>query len=232
MNPIAPCTGGVTTAAKQGTKTRFRALALLCLATGIAGTVSVAALLLAGPHGEAGGASVPSLASPWGPPERFAANLPVGSPAPDFELARLRDGRPVRLSSFRGREPVVLIFGSLSCDCFGAQSDALEHLYQGSRGRAEFLLVYIAEAHVRIPGEPQPARAERVWRELSSRRLTLPVVLDDPEGRAAAEYNAWPRRLVVVGADGRVALDAGHGLNGQRGWDLAAVESWLKGQTH
>jgi peroxiredoxin len=34
--------------------------------------------------------------------------VPVGSPAPDFELTGT-DGKPVRLSEFRG-SPVVLVF--------------------------------------------------------------------------------------------------------------------------
>ncbi len=40
----------------------------------------------------------------------------VGEVAPDFELARLEDGAPteelVELSSFKGKKPVVLLFGS------------------------------------------------------------------------------------------------------------------------
>ena len=43
----------------------------------------------------------------------------VGDPAPDFELSRAdvadpTPGPPVRLSSFAGSRPVVLIFGSLT----------------------------------------------------------------------------------------------------------------------
>jgi hypothetical protein len=36
----------------------------------------------------------------------------VGEPAPDFCLKRLGTQERVRLSSFRGRQPVALIFGS------------------------------------------------------------------------------------------------------------------------
>jgi hypothetical protein len=36
----------------------------------------------------------------------------VGAPAPDFALPTLDRQREVRLSPFRGREPVVLVFGS------------------------------------------------------------------------------------------------------------------------
>lgn len=38
--------------------------------------------------------------------------LRVGEPAPDFALETANRSRTVRLSSFRGHEPVVLIFGS------------------------------------------------------------------------------------------------------------------------
>src|SRR5262245_53466597 len=40
-----------------------------------------------------------------------SGRLTVGDAAPDFELSG-RDRVPVRLSSFRGKQPVVLIFGS------------------------------------------------------------------------------------------------------------------------
>ena len=38
----------------------------------------------------------------------------AGEPSPDFELERHDGGGPLRLSSFRGAKPVVLIFGSLT----------------------------------------------------------------------------------------------------------------------
>ena len=44
---------------------------------------------------------------------REAAAPDVGAPAPDFELPRLSDrSQTVRLSEFRGKRPVALIFGS------------------------------------------------------------------------------------------------------------------------
>lgn len=36
----------------------------------------------------------------------------VGHPAPDFELRDINGENPFRLSSFQGKKPVVLIFGS------------------------------------------------------------------------------------------------------------------------
>jgi hypothetical protein len=39
-------------------------------------------------------------------------HLPIGGTAPEFILPRLDHSGLVRLSSFRGRQPVVLVFGS------------------------------------------------------------------------------------------------------------------------
>jgi hypothetical protein len=41
-----------------------------------------------------------------------AGTLAVGDVAPDFELPTLDGATRVRLSSFRGKRPVVLVFGS------------------------------------------------------------------------------------------------------------------------
>src|SRR5438067_689550 len=49
--------------------------------------------------------------------------LEVGAPAPDFTLLTVRGGREIRLSDFRGRSPVVLAFGSFSCDTFCGRID-------------------------------------------------------------------------------------------------------------
>lgn len=39
-------------------------------------------------------------------------NLQVGDPAPDFLLYDLNGKNPVKLSQFKGKSPVVLVFGS------------------------------------------------------------------------------------------------------------------------
>jgi hypothetical protein len=44
--------------------------------------------------------------------EREALAPAVGADAPDFELPQLGGAERVRLSQFRGRKPVALIFGS------------------------------------------------------------------------------------------------------------------------
>ena len=53
-----------------------------------------------------------ALALPPSPSHQRRAGGPnVGAPAPDFKLKR-SDGGEVRLSSFKGKRPVVLVFGS------------------------------------------------------------------------------------------------------------------------
>ena len=41
-----------------------------------------------------------------------AGSLTIGSPAPDFELSTVDKSQKVKLSTFRGVRPVVLVFGS------------------------------------------------------------------------------------------------------------------------
>jgi len=43
---------------------------------------------------------------------RAPDKLKVGAPAPDFKLKTVDGKREVQLSSFKGKRPVVLVFGS------------------------------------------------------------------------------------------------------------------------
>ena len=49
----------------------------------------------------------------------------------------------------------------------------------------------------------------------------------DTEQAAEAAYDAYPTRLVAVGADGRIALDIGRGMS-NRPWASGELEEWLK----
>jgi peroxiredoxin len=152
--------------------------------------------------------------------------MQAGAPAPELTLTRITDGKAIHLSDICGHKPVVLIFGSLSCDRLCAQTDDLERLYRTYHDRAEFLFVYIREVHQRAEVPPSNRR-NAVQQAIAAQKLTIPCALDS--GKAEAAYNAWPKRLVVVGADGRIVLDAGRGLPDL--WDLSEVEAWLKTQS-
>ena len=55
---------------------------------------------------------VAALAHGWAEQERVDGTLKVGGLAPDFSLEPRGGGAPVALSSFRGKTPVALVFGS------------------------------------------------------------------------------------------------------------------------
>ena len=162
-----------------------------------------------------------------------------GHVAPDFELPDVETGEAVRLSSFRGRH-VVLLFGSFTCDLFCNQARDLERIYQNYKDRAAFLFVYVGEPGHDIPElreafarlDPGPAgRRERARIGRKTFGMTVPSVLDSDDLATMLAYEASPKRLVCLDADGRVVFDAGKGV--PKVWDLAAVEryldQWLKG---
>jgi len=156
-----------------------------------------------------------------------------GGKAPNLVLPDIDSNKPVNLASFRGR-PVVLLFGSFSCDLFCKQVRDLEKLYQKYKDRAAFLLVYVGEPGHKIPElealfadlDPGPAgRRERARRGRRAFGLTIPTVLDSEDLATMLAYDASPRRLVCVGRDGRIAFDAGRGL--PESWDLPAIDRFL-----
>jgi hypothetical protein len=166
----------------------------------------------------------------------FNTSFTVGAEAPDFTLPDA-SGQPVALSSFRGRRPVVVVFGSFGCRLFCDVLDHLRRLRDLYQGKVEFLFVYVSEAYhssrpLRKASRPMPpaggaaARRERVrWYEEES-GSSLHWLLDKEDGRVEGLYAAWPRRLVVVGIDGKVVFDAGPGVKAP--WNLSEVEKHLQ----
>jgi peroxiredoxin len=224
MNTPDSHPSGATLPAKMQAGSALKTVAFICLATSIAGTFC--ALLYAFTQQKSGtpAGSPPPSASPL-----WFAKLPSDTLSPDFALPSLDDGKEVRLSNFRGHKPLVLIFGSLSCDRLCTQVEELDRLQRVYGGRAAFLFVYLREAH----GLPRAWRS-RTPREyarhlVAEQKLTIPCLFDEG-GAVAKAYDAWPKRLVVVGTDGRIALDGGHGIPDE--WDLSEVEAWLQRHTN
>lgn len=143
----------------------------------------------------------------------------VNALAPDFGLPEVGTKRQVRLRDFRGKTPVVLVFGSYSCPNFRASADALNAMFQHYGRQAPFFLIYIREAHA--AGQWQSTRNEREGITLApvltvedkenhaamcTRELHLkfPALVDRMDGGVEAAYAAWPSRAFVIGSDGRV----------------------------
>jgi hypothetical protein len=125
--------------------------------------------------------------------------------------------------------------------------DRLRQLYRDHRDEVAFLLVYIRHGYHAAPqavlhaytkaGLPEgtPAhRRRRIAVGLAALQLPFPCVFDSEDRTAETLYDAFPSRLVVVGRDGRVVLDAGRGLipdsDDASHWDYDAIEKALERQ--
>jgi hypothetical protein len=131
-----------------------------------------------------------------------------GEIAPDFSAATLK-GTKTRLSEFRDKKSVLVLFGSLTCPMTAASIRGINDLYKHFRGDIEFLFVYVREAH---PGELVPAhrtaaektRAAELLREAED--LEMPVLVDDVRGSIHRRYSKLPCPAFLIDRSGRVAF--------------------------
>ena len=119
-------------------------------------------------------------------------------------------------------------------------------MYQTYKDRAEFLLVYIREAHpdsvlftkTDKKGKEQlkkitqtdsvKARSETAMMCAVTLNMTIPTLIDGKDNKVNAAYAGWPDRLAVVGLDGKIAY---YGEKGPKGFKPTEVEKWLKENT-
>jgi hypothetical protein len=166
-----------------------------------------------------------------------------GKEAPALELQGVREEDTFTLARYRGVTPVVLIFGSLSCDVLHPRLGDLEKLYQDYKGRVGFALIYLREAGHKIPQfeflvkdlvedvpDPSSRRSRQdVLKALKLAGLSMPAFMDSANLAAEQAYIAWPARLVVVTSDGLIARDFGTVF--QR-WDMQEVREVLDRESH
>ncbi|MBS1857427.1 MAG: tetratricopeptide repeat protein [Acidobacteria bacterium] len=154
----------------------------------------------------------------------FREDAPSGS---DPGVAPGRVAPPIAsLDLSRLERPLVLVFGSYTCPRLRGSAADLKRIAEEYRGRVDFRLVYIREAHAEGGAESQwqstinvkqgislaPARTlpeKQDHAALCLRKLDLqfPAVVDGMDGAAENAYQAWPSRLYLVGSDGRVAFN-------------------------
>jgi hypothetical protein len=151
----------------------------------------------------------------------------LGEMAPDFSLASPDGLKSVKLSSFRGKRPVVLIFGNYSCGNYRTYTESLDEMYRQWKGEVEFVTVYVREAHpvddrAATPTNEtagilikQPATLEErcsVAKQcVAALHLQTPLVVDQIDNRVGLTYAAEPDRLYVIDIDGRIAFRSGPG---------------------
>jgi hypothetical protein len=178
--------------------------------------------------------------------ERWNNQLAVGDTAPEFKLPLLadkgNDAKSVSLHDLLAKRPVVLIFGSMTCPPFRSQLDGVDEVYEQFKDRAEFLFVYIREAHpdsvLSVVGSdglesllkiPQAADASMRTSSAAfcqrSIKLSMPIAVDGIDNAVGKAYAGWPNRMVVVGTDGKVVYasdPAPGGTNAER------LSAWLR----
>jgi thiol-disulfide isomerase/thioredoxin len=150
----------------------------------------------------------------------------LNGPAPDFELATVDGTRTIRLSDMLGTKPVVLVFGNFTCGPFRTLYPGVDQVYQRFRDQAEFLTVYVREAHpvdgwhmcsnekVGVKVSQPTSNAERTDVASQFQRLlrpTMPLLVDDISDSTGHAYSGMPARLYVIDSKGRIAYKAGRG---------------------
>jgi thiol-disulfide isomerase/thioredoxin len=165
--------------------------------------------------------------------------LVVGAPAPDFTLADITGKNKVTLSALRGKKPVVLVFGSITCPPFRSGLKEVDALYETWKDKVEFLFIYIREAHpdsiLRVEQDGKftltkiaqtndlAQRAYVAQQCTQTLKLSMPTLVDGPDNKVNAAYAGWPNRLVIVAKDGTVAYKEPVGAS----FKPLAVEKWL-----
>lgn len=159
----------------------------------------------------------------------------LNEPAPGFELRTVDGARAVSLGSLLGARPVVLVFGNFTCGPFRGLFPDVAAVHRRFKDRAEFLLVYVREAHpedgwkmesntrVGISVSQPRSLAERAAvcaRFADLLKPEIPVVVDDIDDPAGTAYSAMPARLYVLDRKGRVAYKSGRGPFGFKPGEL------------
>ena len=181
-----------------------------------------------------------SLAAKFAAKAEPNVGLKTGSLAPKFLLKGPQGGATVDITSPTKGRPTVLVFGSYSCPNFRKASPVLNELAQSLAQRVSFLQVYIREAHstdqwqstindrenVQLaPASTSGAKQEYAMMCQRKLHLRFPAVVDGLDDAAEKAYTAWPSRVYVIAADGRVQYSSGLA---EDEFDKAALESAIR----
>jgi hypothetical protein len=152
---------------------------------------------------------------------REVNDLPAGGLAPDLLLPNLRQPGQIHLAELWSQKPLVLLFGSFSCDIFDEIMRPTQALYETYQDRMEFLIVCIREAghenvsarflyeQVDLENETIDNREQRSCRAADYLHITIPMASDREDRKAELAYHGYPTRIVVVDTGGKIVLNAG-----------------------
>jgi thiol-disulfide isomerase/thioredoxin len=146
--------------------------------------------------------------------------------APDFTLKTNDSKAEISLSKVIGPKPVVLVFGSFTCGPFRSHSWNIEKLYQRYKDRANFVMVYVREAHPTdgwrmesndrvgaITAQPKSyeERADVAQKCGQLFKLGFPMLVDTIDDTVGTRYSGMPGRLYVIDRQGKIAFKSGRG---------------------
>ena len=108
---------------------------------------------------------------------------------------------------------------------------ALNEWYAEYKDRADFVVVYVREAHPTdgrlgranvndgiLYATPQTFEERKAIAKACEVGLALkiPLIIDKMDDAVEMRYQGWPDRIYIIGKDGKVAYDGGRGPRGFR----------------
>jgi len=150
----------------------------------------------------------------------------IGQKAPDFELPLAKSPKKtLKLSSFAGKKPVALIFGSYTLPPFVASAFRVRKLYSQYRSKVEFVFVYVREAHaidsespmgrIKLEDPMEDKERQHVAKTCAKKlKLSMPAVVDKLDDKIAKAYGGIPDRLYLIDKEGRISYAGGLGPEG------------------
>lgn len=147
-----------------------------------------------------------------------------GTAAPQIELAKSVGGGKVRIDAPVPGKPTVLVFGSYSCPNFRTAAPVLNELARQYAARSGFLLVYIREAHSTDQWQSTINEREQIqltpaasaeqkheYAAMCQRKLHLqfPSAVDGLDNQAEKAFAAWPSKVYVLSAAGKILFSSG-----------------------
>ena len=154
------------------------------------------------------------------------AGPPLNASYVDFTLKTNDGEKEVTLSKLIGPKPVVLIFGNFTCGPFRSQAGNVEKLYRMYKDRAEFVMVYVREAHptdgwhmesndrasVTLAQPRSYEERVKVARACGERlSFGFPMLVDSIDDTVGARYSGMPSRLYLFDRGGKIAYKSGRG---------------------
>lgn len=150
-----------------------------------------------------------------------------GELAPDFDLSMADGENRYRLYELCQEKPVVLIFGSWGCDIFRETLAGWQELYDKYHEQAQFVFVYIREAHpieyvnarpLGRANDPKTLEQRKETARACQKQLRLPflMLVDEIDDPCAVRWGAWPVRTFMIETDLTVSYAGSQGPWGFR----------------